>query len=173
MIKLKLLLEGQYDYGCVMAYIDEDAVKKIIEFGLKTIDDNIIYDKNNEFGREYHPHVTIKFGLTKNYSQEKMKEFLKSIKPFEIKIKGMSIFENDDFDVVKLDVESDVLKKLNKKFSKLPNEDEHPEYHPHLTLAYVKKGKGNKFIDKKVPFTTLSVSTIVYSDCGDKMHFDL
>jgi hypothetical protein len=39
-------------------------------------------------------------------------------------------------------------RKLNEIFSMLPNHDEHPEYHPHLTLAYVKKGCGEKYIKK-------------------------
>lgn len=173
MIKLKLLLEGKYEYGCVMAYVDEDMAKKILEFNLKTIDDKILYKEGDEYGREFHPHVTIKYGLTKSYSKEKMEEMLKSVYKFNVKIKGMSVFENEKFDVVKLDIESDMLEKLNKKFSKLPNEDEHPEYHPHLTLAYVKKGEGEKFVKDIDKFDKVPIAAIVYSDKGEKLHFDL
>lgn len=173
MLKLKLLLEGAYDYGCLMAFIDDDTSKKILDFNYSIIPENDLYKEGTEYGRECRPHVTIKFGFTKSYSEEKMNDFLKNIKPFKIKIKELSLFETDKYDVVKFDVISDELNKLHKRFSKLPNEDEHPEYHPHITLAYVKKGMGKKFIKKKKTFASIEIKTLQYSDKGEKTFYNL
>lgn len=173
MIMLKLLLEGKYDYGCIMAMIDQDTSKEILDFNYSTIKENDLYINGDQFGRETHPHITVKYGLTKSYSEKKMKDILKSIKPFKLKIKGISLFENEDFDVIKLDVESEDLMKLNEKISKLPNEDKYPEYHPHLTLAYVKKGKGKKYINEKPKFGEVIISNLEYSDKGEKIFFNL
>ena len=173
MIKLKLLLEGKYDYGCLMAILNQDVAKKIIEFNYSLIDDKYLYKEGSEYGREVHPHTTIKYGLTKSYSFDKMSEMLKSVKPFRIKINGVSIFENDKFDVVKLDIGGKELHDLHDKFSELPNEDEYDEYHPHITLAYVKPGMGKKFINKRKKFASVLIKNLEYSDKGDKTFYNL
>lgn len=176
MIKLKdLIMETKrQEYGCVMACIEGDQKSKILAFNKSIIGDEVIYDnKDKEFGREIDPHVTIKFGLTKHYTREEMEKFLEDVSPFIIDAKGINVFENDDFDVVKMDINGDELKRLNKKFSKLPNEDEHPDYHPHCTLAYVNPGEGKKFTDKLKKFLDIEVGRIVYSDCGNKSYYSL
>lgn len=175
MIKLKdLLTEAKYPYGCVMASIDGDSRNHILTLNRKLIPDDIIYDDNtHEFGRETDPHVTIKFGLTKSYSKKEIEDFFKDVDPFTIRFGNISIFENDKFDVVKIDVESDILRTLNKQFSKLPNEDEHPKYHAHCTLAYVKPGEGKQFISKKEKIPVATIDKIVYSDKGKKSHYKI
>lgn len=163
----------KYEYGCVMAIINEDASKKIIDIGKKLIPDEILYfEEGQEYGREIEPHVTIKFGLTQNYNKNKMGEVFSKIKPFEITLVAIDIFSNPKFDVVKFDVESDVLKKLNTLFNKLPNEDEYPTYHPHMTLAYVLPGEGKKF-KKQINPIQLSINKIKYSNPVAKYYYDL
>lgn len=175
MIMLKdLLTEAKYPYGCIMASIDGASQDKILELNKKLIPDDIIYDNNkHEFGRELNPHVTIKLGFTEQYSREEIKNFLKDIPPFSIKFNGISIFKNDKFDVVKLDVESDILNKLNKQFSKLPNKDEHPNYHPHCTLAYVNPEEGKQFISGNKKISDATIHKIVYSHSGKKSYYNL
>ena len=161
-------------YGCIMACIDGSNKSDILKFNKSLIPDKMVYNnKEKEFGREMDSHVTIKFGLTKHYTREEMKTFLEGVSPFIIDLGGVSIFENDDFDVVKMDVVGDELKKLNTKFSKLPNEDEHPNYHPHCTLAYVKRGEGKQFNDKSKKFLNIEVNRIVYSDSVGKSYYNL
>jgi len=173
MIKLKLLLEGKYDYGCLMAKIDDDTAREIIELNYSLIDNKYVYKEGKEYGRSTNVHTTVKYGLTKSYSEKKMREMLRSVKPFRIKIDGISLFENEKFDVVKLDVSGKELHELHDQFSKLPNKDEYDEYHPHITLAYVKSGTGKKFIDKKKSFPSIKINTLEYSDRGDKTFYYL
>lgn len=163
----------KYEYGCVMAIINEDASEKIIEIGKKLIPDDILYfEEGQEYGREVEPHVTIKFGLTENYSKDMIGKLISKIEPFKITLVAIDIFSNSKFDVVKFNVESDVLRKLNSLFNKLPNEDEYPTYNPHMTIAYVKPGEGRRF-KKQINPIQLSVSRIKYSNPIAKYYYEL
>lgn len=173
MIHLMNLVEGKRQYGCVMAQIEERAAKKIVEFNYRMIGEDVLYTTESGFGRETDPHITVKYGLINTYTEEQMQKFLEGVKPFNIQIKGLSLFENENFDVVKFDIESPELYKLNEKFSYLPNHDEHPIYHPHMTLAYVKHGYGKKYIKEASKHPNIPVSRIVYSNMGTKSYFDL
>lgn len=175
MISLMKLLENRYEYGCVMAHVDEEAARKIVDFNYKTISEDILYiDENDDgFGRETHPHITIKYGLVQNYTEEQVKQLLRQVTPFDIQVRGISIFENENFDVVKFDVDSPELRKLNEIFSNLPNHDEYPTYNPHMTMAYVRKGMGNRFAKTPGKFAKIPVRTIVYSDRGNRSYINL
>jgi 2'-5' RNA ligase len=164
----KFLFEAtpyKYEYGCVMAEFPAKASKAFVDFGKQVISDDMLYIDPNDttYGRQKDMHVTIKFGLTEDYSQQQMQQFLAGTKPFYIMVKGMSLFENELFDVVKLDIEGEELRRLRAVFDKLPNEDAYKDvYHPHMTLAYVKPGLG-----KKLQKTTNAKNQI--SDQHDKI----
>lgn len=174
MISLLSLVEGRYDYGCVMAQIETEAARKILDFNYQTISEETIYkaDEGN-FGREIHPHITLKYGLVNSYPEEQMREMLRNTTPFNVEIRGVSIFENEEFDVIKFDVDGKELRALNEMFSMLPNHDEYPEYHPHMTLAYVQKGAGNRFIRSPKKIAKVPVNVIEYSDRGLKTYYNL
>ena len=173
---MKLLLKEAYDYGCIMAYPDKNAASKIFEFGKSIISEKILYveeHSSDSYGREKDIHTTIKYGLVKSYTEEQIRKLLRQVTPFNIQLRGLSIFENDNFDVVKFDVDSSELQKLNEIFNKLPNHDEYPNYHPHITLAYVKKGSGKQFIKNNNKHAKIPIKTIVYSDRGNKLYINL
>ncbi len=164
----------KHEYGCIMAILEQSFAEKVVKLGKKLIPNEILYEEpGEEFGREMEPHITIKFGLTKIYSKEKMGEAISKIKPFQVTLIGISIFQNEKFDVVKIDAESEKLKRYNKIFSKLPNEDEHPIYHPHLTLAYVFSGSGKKFENKFHNPIEVLISQIKYSNPEGKYYYNL
>ena len=178
MIRLKnLITEGKYTRGCVMAIIPPGFTSTIIDFGKQIIPDNMLYFDPlgvEDYGREEEPHVTIKFGLTQTYSQEQMGEMLKGIKPFYINIREMDVFQNPKFDVVKLNVEGEGLHQLRSKFDQLPNTDEHPVYHPHITLAYVIPGMGTRFKVKiSQKFARIPINTIKYSNPSQVFFYTL
>lgn len=103
-----------------------------------------------------------------------MKQMIHNVIPFDVRVRGVSVFESDDrYDVVKFDVESAELSQLHEMFGKLPNHDEHLKYHPHMTLAYVKRGMGKRFVRNPSKFARVPVKTLVYSDRGNKMYFNL
>ena len=179
MISLKsLITEVKYDYGCVMAEMPQTLYAPLMAFSKSIISDDMLYfDPNAEpddYGREKHFHTTIKFGLTESYTQEQMAEFLRGTRVFFVNIQGMDVFSNPEFDVVKLSVGGEGLNRLREVFNKLPNVDEHPIYRPHLTLAYVKRGLGERFKGKTTKaYSKVPVNLIKYSDRGTPYYFTL
>lgn len=99
-------------------------------------------------GREGEPHVTVKYGLH-TADPEDVKRALMGHGPVKLRFGKTSLFppnKEDGYEVVKVDIESPDLQRLNKKIaSALPHTDTHPDYHPHATVAYVKIGKGKQY----------------------------
>jgi hypothetical protein len=135
------------EYGCLMLDLKIKNWNKIINI----VDKEDIYDLP-DFGIETHPHITILYGLIPNkVSPKEIETFVKKnigkTNEITVKIKKMSLFENKDFDVLKFDINSEGLHRLNKLVKeKFPYENDYPDYQPHLTIAYLKKGKGEKYV---------------------------
>lgn len=133
-------------------------------------------DPEEEYGLEYYPHVTVLYGLTQDEDSENVKKICAQTKPFEIEFGEISSFRNhDDFDVLKVDIISPELHDLSGKIRQLPNENKYPEYCPHMTLGYVKKGTC-KEIEGKCPITgkKFLADKLTWSDRGgDKLPFFL
>lgn len=182
-LRSALLKEGAHkdksgnSYGCVMVFLDYnqsewDKMQDII-------DKDDLYEPKDDtgFGRETEPHVTILYGLHDDVPDEDVSEEIKKIKSPSIKLGKVSSFEtSDDFDVLKYEVESKDLHGLNKKFKKFPNTNKFPDYKPHCTIAYVKKGKAKEYIKKLNEAGKISVEPdkIVYSKAdGKKKNYKL
>jgi len=135
------------EYGCVMmdAKIDDWE-----ENHLNGIDEKDIHVKpyDDSYGLEDNPHITILYGI---HEDEIDPEVINSViennlYPIEVQIDEIDIFKNDDYDVVKYNVPViKDLKKFRKIFKKFPNTQKFPDYNPHITIAYVKSGKGEKY----------------------------
>jgi 2'-5' RNA ligase len=174
--KLRLLLEEKekeskapkYEYGCVMVFLDVD--KKDWKKVTSVIESDDLYkgengDEESRYGVENETHVTVLYGIHSDVPDEDVEKIIHTIKKPSITLKDASIFTNEKFDVVKYDINSPSLVKLNKEFAKLPHTTDHPDYHPHATIAYVKKGKGEKYtkIINKMEGLDITPSKIVYS----------
>jgi tRNA nucleotidyltransferase/poly(A) polymerase len=129
--------------GCLMLFFDIPKWN-IITSKIKNDD---LYNVEG-YGIEDEPHVTILYGINNNISEKDVLNLVeKLVKPdIEVNIESIDCFENDEFDVVKFNVNSELLHKLNfvltKKFDYRNN---YPDYKPHMTIAYVKSGTGNKY----------------------------
>ncbi len=169
----EFIFEGiKHKFGCVMVKVPI----KNWENTTKMIDKSDIYiDKSDpSYGIETDPHVTLLFGLKDGVSLDNVKEKLKKYPPVEIIIDGVDIFENDQFDVVKFNVKkTKQLESMFQSLSELPNENEFQEYKPHITICYVNKGSGKKYI-KKVNKNLGHLDTIELSHpSGEKDIFKL
>ena len=121
-------------------------------------------DLTEEDGLEKNPHVTIKYGLISD-DPEAVSRVAANYQPFYISLGDVALFENDGFDVVKIDIGSDsgTLHLLNQSLARLGSVNTQKEYNPHLTLAYVKPGTGQKYLGLSVPHQSVMVSTITFS----------
>jgi hypothetical protein len=145
-----LLLE--HKFSCVMAPAPSDLADAVRAWGKMFVPEDVLYadpKDPQDFGREQDIHVTVKFGLHEMTPSEELLRILEETPPFEIEIGPCTLFDTDEkYDVVKFDVDSDALRSLNARISELANSDSHPEYHPHMTVAYVIKGSCNELIGK-------------------------
>lgn len=101
-------------------------------------------------GRENEPHVTVKYGLHTQDVGDVLK-VVGGFGPVAVTMGCVSVFDtNPDYDVVKIDVDGAALRVLNdvigKAWKSLANSDSHPDYRPHITIAYVAKGQGAQFV---------------------------
>lgn len=167
MVRKALLNEASktaYDYGCVMVYlnVDETQWDKIQD---QINPEDLYNDKTDKFGRETEPHVTILYGIHGDVPDADVEEIIDEIKDPKMTVNKVSVFKNEKYDVLKFEVDSSELHKLNKKFKTLPYTSDYPDYNPHITIAYVKAGLGDEYVDKlnKVGGLEIESDKILYS----------
>lgn len=140
--------------------------KPILDFGATIPKDELFDSIDPEWSDgalETEPHVTVLYGLTKHEAAPVAK-VIKDHGPITITLGKLSVFENDQYDVLKVDVESPELRALNAKLSKLPHESSFPDYKPHMTIAYLKKGEGKKYVgDARFEGQTITFNTMTFS----------
>ena len=86
-------------------------------------------------------HVTLFPCLDNDTTINSLIPFLQKASELGVSLVNVSLFENDDYDVLKADVAPDSpLVKLNGDLaSQFECHSEFKEYHPHMTIAYLKK----------------------------------
>ncbi len=107
-------------------------------------------------GLETNPHATLIYSTFENaeYDVEKIgTSFLEKqkvlLRSTLINLSKVSMFNtHDDYDVVKFDVDSDECRQMNTLLkSQFGLQATFPTYQAHVTIAYVKKGMGKKYVD--------------------------
>lgn len=146
-LKLTSLIkeERKYDYGCVMLYTSFPS--EIIK-----LQDTINPEDLQDPGLENEPHCTLLYGLHDTVTLDQIKQIVGQFKFSNLKGHNPSLFENPEFDVFKYDIGypnkgGEFLHKCNGKLNSLPNTQTYPDYHPHMTIAYLKPGKGKQYVD--------------------------
>jgi len=164
MIKLKnilieIILEAGQKLGYVKLQLDLSTLAKFQE----RIDKNDLDTK----GLETDPHITLLYGLQPEVTEQQVKEKLKPINFSSVSLFNVSIFEGPA-DVLKFDVEeSGGVYEANKALCELPYTSDFPDYHPHVTIAFIKKGLGKKYVDmfKNEKLNTPSKG-VIYKNAG-------
>lgn len=189
MIRLTDLLKEEtkpvYEYGCAMLYFNP--IKDFVSFqnNIKS-EDLYTADDNGGYGLETEPHCTLLYGLHEEVELKTIVEILNGITFGKCLVHNPSLFENEKFDVLKLDVTYppapqfdgvEFLHTTNKQLSKLPHTTSYPDYHPHMTIGYLKPGLGKKYVDelkRGVSAFVLKPTHIVYSQPdGTKTNIDI
>lgn len=117
-------------------------------------------------GRESEAHITVKYGLSDEKPTAELKRALSGFGPVTAKFGKTSLFKNEDADVVKIDIDSPDLRRLNALVAKTVETpgNTHPTYIPHATIAYVKPGKGEKYAnDGTLNGQTVTFHEVVFS----------
>lgn len=142
-------------------------LENVVRAFAATIPPESILDQEDE--GEDTSHVTVLYGID-TADPEVVKAALEGQNPVVVKFGKMSLFESDDSDVLKIEVESPQLEALNKYLrGKLPHIETFFDYVPHATISYLKLGEGGEYDSKPLPGVTgkrakLSVLTFSSKD---------
>lgn len=126
--------------------------------------------KDNQYGFEKESHVTLAPCLDSDVDINKLKELLLPLKEYKCILNNISIFENDNYDVLKADVK---CPNMHKTYNKIKENFElhsaYKEYHPHMTIAYMQKGMADKYKKKMLDkIKELTPTSFDFSYTNDK-----
>ena len=129
--------------GCVMYYPQINKEKWNAELR-KLIPEDITIEYESD------PHITILYNLEhEKINVDEIRSVIQEITDHQLinfNLQPISVFENDK-DVVKIGINDfRVLTQLNALLrERFPYQSNFPDYNPHITLAYVNKGEGERF----------------------------
>lgn len=126
--------------------------------------------KDNQYGFEKESHVTLAPCLDSDVDINKLKKLLLPLKEYKCILNNISIFENDNYDVLKADVK---CPNMHKTYNKIKENFElhsaYKEYHPHMTIAYMQKGMADKYKKKMLDkIEELTPTSFDFSYTNDK-----
>lgn len=163
-------LDGVYDHSSTQIDLPSDISGKIMGWGKQHIPQDMVHDDgDNTSGYEDDIHVTLLYGL-KDDGPEKVRAVLEDVDPFDVRLGLVTAFrDKDEYDVIKIDVESPMMHKLHYKMEKLlENDNSYATYQPHVTVAYVKKGIADDLIgDDTFKGYTFMADKVCFSGAGD------
>ena len=140
-------MEENLNTGCLMLSVP--MMKQVVERMHNDLERVLIghgYRRDEDFEFDKYTHITVAFGINIHTDINLIKEIVGN-RPSYFQITELSLFENDNFDIIKFDVMSTDLRILNHIIrSKMEVKTTFNEYHPHLTVAYVPKGMGTELI---------------------------
>ena len=137
----------KYDFSSTHIDVPEKLADDIIKWGKNKIKDSEIFVSQTDpsFGREDEMHVTVLYGIHSE-DKDEVEKYIIGQKPINVTLDEVDVFTNDKFDVVVIKVVSEDLAKLNQKLKEnIEHTSKFKDYKPHVTIAYVKKGKGWKY----------------------------
>ena len=144
---IKVANDAKRDFSCVMVVAPKDIADQVRALSALIPDEDIF--PGEKYGREEKVHATALYGLhTQN--PEDVRKILEDFGPIMATIGPLSLFSkaDKDYDVLKFDIESSQLNALHEKLkAQLENTESFPDFHPHLTVTYLKKGCGKKYAD--------------------------
>ena len=169
-----LLESSSYSYASTQINLPLEMADFIIDWGQLNIPDDALFtDEDGSKGREREAHITVKYGLLSKELPDELREIAQATAPFPVVMGLVSLFTtNPEFDVVKLEVRSPELLRLNQLVSSaIASVDTHPRFNAHATLAYVHKGTCDQlegmdvFADKEISREFVATG-LVYSGPG-------
>ena len=170
--KRAMLKTAAANFGWASIAVPGNISKKTLSFAQSIPEEEIYTKKENgkwKYGIEEDPHVTVKYGIH-TIDEKKVEKALDGQKGGTVTLGKIDLFENDDYDVLKVTVISPTLRRLNKKLTdNLTCTDEYDQYSPHVTIAYLKIGEGKKYKgDDTFVGESFEINEIFFEDKNDK-----
>lgn len=141
--------KNKYEYSSLLFELPEDLTDSVISWGFDHVpNESLFLDlKDPSFGREDDVHITLIYGIHSDNLKYVSNLFVNE-KPFECKLGNINVFtKSDKFDVLIVSVECEELHRLNRKMRReLEATESYPIYVPHVTICYLKKGEGDKYV---------------------------
>lgn len=140
------------DLGCVMLDVEPLNIKGVIpeEWAYRSANP----DLGHVSGIQTEAHITLKFGLLSNANaiREAVDEVLAGWEPGDVYTQSIGAFDSpipsEPYACIVAELEvSRQLRDAHARLSLLPHIDTHPEYRPHVTIAYVHKDHRGDAID--------------------------
>jgi len=132
---------ANYEHGCIYAPVPDELRRILLKDIAPTIDEGDLYPQEETMnGVETDTHITVLYGINPDKAcKDTIKEYF--TEPIKIKSSGKVDYFDNDNTVAIVPVESEQLTKLHNTLKEeLPNKDSHPEYKPHITIAYMQPG---------------------------------
>ena len=161
----------KYNKGCLMISVDTPSFIKDIQNNINK--DDLYSGDDVEESIETDSHITIVYGLDNDVFMKDINTKLIPIKDIIMIPYNLSIFYNDKYDVLKCDISTMQLKNIHDELvQEFKINETYETYHPHMTIAYIKKCKADKFkkdmINKLIILNTKSYCLSHYDESKDK-----
>lgn len=158
----------QHKYSCVMVNLPPIMSQHFIRLRKRI---NRRHWHEVEMAEIGEPHVTILYGLHDKSAAASHKLLVDLPLPV-IQFGQVEIFEvpGKTYDVIVCRVKSPDLSRMNRSLRSLPHTNKFPEYKPHVTIGYVKKGRGKLYRNLDTGILTsrrFRLTDLVFSPAGE------
>jgi len=144
------LANRKFDDSYLVALLPEALSDNIISWGYDYIPCGDLYEDRYDpsFGREKDIHVTL-LGPLDEQNISFISSAVHDENPITCVLGKIDLFKsNSKYDVIKIEVVNQTILNLNQRLSKnICNTPRFPLYIPHVTIAYVKKGLGDQYVN--------------------------
>lgn len=160
---LREFMNEEYSRACLMVTVENETpireLQKYIPMEILSPDED---EENGDIinGVQMHLHTTVLYGLESNLNTNELLPFIEKYRNAVLHFRNIEHFEND-LNVCVLRIDSDIEQLHHEIRENFKVNLTFKEYKPHLTLAYLKKGKF--FEHNLVPFQ-LRVKDFVFSN---------
>jgi hypothetical protein len=164
--------DGKFSYGCIMLFLNVP--------GMDELQDKINPEDLQGSGLEKEHHVTLLYGLhdggpehTELDNEQIDRLFSIAEQAYsDVRLYEVSAFKKADIEVLKFKADSENLHLVNGELTKeFAFTTDYPEYNPHATIAYLKPGKADLYINefRNVELVGTPVSIVYSRPDGEKI----
>lgn len=138
-----------YNFSSLQVDIDTQLANQIKQWGYKNINQEDIFCRPFLSGRESDIHITILYGILTTQPDKPIR-VLKKETNFQVTLKNITAFYNEEYDVIKIDVESEKLNRIHNIIKNdLMYRPIHDKFKPHITIAYVNKSSTERILQNE------------------------